>query len=63
MLVSPRRSFNARRLAAAAGLTIVAAAPAAAQGAAALPPEPAMLVLVGSGLLGLAFIVNTTRRT
>jgi len=31
--------------------------------AAALPPEPAMLVLVGSGLLGLAFIVNTTRRT
>lgn len=38
MLVSLRRSINARRLAAAAGLTMVAAAPAAAQGAAALPP-------------------------
>ena len=38
MLVSLRRSIDARRLAAAAGLTMVAAAPAAAQGAAALPP-------------------------
>jgi hypothetical protein len=28
-----------------------------------VPPESAMLVLVGSGLLGLAFIVSTTRRT
>lgn len=26
-------------------------------------PEPGMLVLVGSGLLGLAFILSTTTRT
>jgi hypothetical protein len=43
MLVSLRRSFNARRLAAAAGLTMVAAAPAPAQGAAALPPAKELI--------------------
>ena len=42
MLVSLRRSFNARRLAAAAGLTMVAA-PAPAQGAAALPPAKELI--------------------
>ena len=43
MLVSLRRSFNARRFAAAAGLTMVATAPAAAQGSAALPPAKELI--------------------
>jgi len=43
MLVSPRRSLTARRLAVAAGLTIAAGTSAGAQGTAALPPAKELI--------------------